>query len=258
MAISAIRTAAQPRDRERHSISQSLALHLLPGAAVALVFGLLAQPAAQLGLPAPLALLLAWPLAGIPIQLGTLLYLGWQRNGRLALDGIVLNLKPMALRSYAWLVPLLLAWSAAASTFLFPLSEKLRGLWFAWWPPALDLAGFAQNLSQYPPAVLWTVVLLSAVTNVVVPVIEEYYFRGYLLPRLPASATWAPLLSVVLFSLYHFWSPWENPARIITLLPLIYAVQATRNLRLSVAVHVLLNSLGTVLLVVLVFGAVRA
>ncbi len=257
MTASATYAAAPSLALERHSLPQTIALHLLPGVAITLVFALLAGPITQAGLPATLALLLTWPAAGVPIELGFLLYLGWRRNGRPSLAGVVLNRQPMPLRHYAWLVPVLLVWSAVVSTMLFPIAEVLRRGLFAWWPEALGLSGFAQSLSQYPPAILWTVVLLSAITNILVPVAEEGYFRGYLLPRIPASRQWAPLVNAMLFSLYHFWLPWDFLGRVVTLLPVVYAVQWKRNLHISVLVHVLLNSLGTLGLLALVLGAVR-
>jgi hypothetical protein len=74
--------------------------------------------------------------------------------------------------------------------------------------------------------------------------VEELYFRGYLLPRIPASRTWAPLVNVILFSLYHFFTPWQNALRIVALVPLVYAVSWKRNIYLSIFTHCLLNTLG--------------
>jgi hypothetical protein len=39
--------------------------------------------------------------------------------------------------------------------------------------------------------------------------VEEYYFRGYLLPRLSRFGSLAPVINVALFSLYHFFTPWQ-------------------------------------------------
>jgi membrane protease YdiL (CAAX protease family) len=92
------------------------------------------------------------------------------------------------------------------------------------------------------------------VLNIATPITEELYFRGFLLPRMARWGIWAPLISVALFSLYHFWLPWENPTRIIALLPLVYAVQWKRNIYLSIAVHSLLNTIGSIGLLMLVLN----
>ena len=35
---------------------------------------------------------------------------------------------------------------------------------------------------------------------------------------------WAPFINAILFSLYHFFTPWQNLTRIVALLPYIYVV----------------------------------
>lgn len=61
-----------------------------------------------------------------------------------------------------------------------------------------------------------------------------------------------PIVNVVLFSLYHFFSPWQNLTRIIALLPVVYAVAWKRNIYLSILTHIGLNTIGTILSIALV------
>jgi membrane protease YdiL (CAAX protease family) len=238
----------------QHPWSQILWLHLLPGLLILVVFTAIAAVMARFNLPASLALLITWLVAGIPIELGILLYQGWQQNGLLSLQGIVLYREPLPFRQYLWLVPVLLVWTAIISTLFVPLAEALRQTLFWWWPDWLLVSNFVQKMDQYPASVLWAIVVLSFVLNIAIPVMEEIYFRGFLLPRMIHWNQWAPLISVVLFSLYHFWLPWENPTRIITLLPVVYAVQWKRNIYLSIMVHGLLNTIGSIGLLVFVLN----
>ena len=67
------------------------------------------------------------------------------------------------------------------------------------------------------------------VNGLAAPVVEELYFRGYLLPRIPLSRGWAPLLNAALFSLYHLFSPWQNLARTAAVVPIAYAVSWKRS-----------------------------
>ncbi len=71
--------------------------------------------------------------------------------------------------------------------------------------------------------------------------VEELYFRGYLLPRIPASQKWAPLINVVLFSLYQFFPPWQSITRILDLLPVVYVTSRKRSVYVSIFTHCLLN-----------------
>jgi membrane protease YdiL (CAAX protease family) len=256
MDIAISQTAAQSSPR-RFSLMWTLVLHLAPGIAITLAFVMLAWLTVPLGWPPSLALLLTWLIAGMPLLIGILFYQGRQLNGTLSLRGVLLYRQPLPWRQYAWLVPALLVWTALASTLLFSLGESLRLSLFTGWPDWLNLSTLAQNPTQYSSSILWTIVALSAVLNIVVPITEEFYFRSFLLPRLPVSPRWAPLLSTVLFSLYHFWLPWDIIGRIITLLPIVYAVQWKRNVYLSILVHCLLNLIGTIGLAAIVMGGGR-
>jgi membrane protease YdiL (CAAX protease family) len=239
---------------QQHSLAQSLSFHLIPGVLITLTFIGIAAVANRLELPASLALLTTWLVVGLPIELGILLYQGWRINGRPSLTNIVLYREPVPMRQYLWLVPILLIWTAATSTVLIPVVEALRQILFPWWPDWLLLSNFVENMGRYPHIVLWVMVILSFVLNITIPSVEELYFRGYLLPRMARWRKWAPLISVVLFSLYHFWLPWENPTRIIALLPLVYLVQLKRNIYVGIAVHCLLNTVGSLGLLVLVLA----
>jgi hypothetical protein len=56
----------------------------------------------------------------------------------------------------------------------------------------------------------------------------------------------------MLFSLYHFWSPWQFLSRVAGVAPFVYGVWWKRNVYLGMAVHMSLNALGTATITVLV------
>lgn len=239
---------------ERLSLPQALLLHLLPGALITVGFVAIASFVVPRGAPASLALLITWLVVGIPLLLGYMLFQGRKRNGRFALDGIVRYRESLRVRDYLWLVAALLVWTAVVSTLLIPVGEAIRQALFPGWPEWLQPSGFVQHLKEYSEPVLWATVLLSFLLNIAVPIVEEMYFRGYLLPRLAHWGSWAPLANVLLFSLYHFWLPWDNVSRVIALLPLVYVVAWKRNIYISILVHVLLNTLGSIGLLTLVLS----
>jgi membrane protease YdiL (CAAX protease family) len=236
---------------KRLSLTQTLFLHLVPGVTITLAFVALAWLTAPLGWPPSLALLFTWLIVGIPVLIGLLFYQSRQLNSTRALNELLLYRQPLPWQQYAWLVPVLLVWSGCF-TLLFPLGETIRVNIFGAWPEWLNLSTLAQNPTQYSPSILWTIVALSAILNIAVPITEELYFRSFLLPRLPASPRWAPIWSTVLFSLYHLWSPWDVIGRIIALLPVVFVVQWKRNVYVSILVHCLLNLIGTIGLAVVI------
>jgi membrane protease YdiL (CAAX protease family) len=99
-----------------------------------------------------------------------------------------------------------------------------------------------------------TLVLFVALNVFAGPMVEELYFRGYLLPRMSRFGRAAPLLNAVLFSLYHFWAPWQFLSRVAGVTPFAYGVWWKRNVYLGMTIHVLLNGIGTATVVALILG----
>lgn len=85
--------------------------------------------------------------------------------------------------------------------------------------------------------------LIDGIAN---PIVEEMYFRGYLLPRISRLGLWAPLLNAMLFSLAHYWQPASIPQIFLLVLPLYYLVWWKRNIYISIAVHCTANLIGVI------------
>lgn len=236
------------------SLGRAVVLHLTPGILITLAYFGIGSLFARRGLPQPLALLTTMLLVTLPLEVGFLLYQGWKLNGRLSLEGVIRFREPISPRIlFGWGFGLL-AWAAVASTLMAPADEALRRSLFVWWPVSLNPSDFIRQMDLYNSLVLWAVAIGSLVLNVIVPVVEELYFRGYLLPRMVQWGWLAPFFSLLLFSLYHFWIPWQNPSRLVALLPVILVVFQRRNVKLSILVHVLLNSLGSLGLLAMVMA----
>ena len=86
------------------------------------------------------------------------------------------------------------------------------------------------------------------------PIVEELYFRGHLLPRISRLGRWAPLLNVLLFSLYHFWTSLMFFSRVVLLVPMVHGVWWKRNIYLGMIAHCLLNLIGTLVLFAQLLG----
>ena len=236
----------------QHTLGETIAYHLLPGL---VIFGtyLLATPfLRRLGLPSVMALWLICLLVLTPLELGILYWQGKKLNGVFSLKGIVLNRKKMPVVQFAlWTI---VALTAAVLCFLMlgKLDGVLQNL-FVWLPDwfffnSEDLSVYSHSL-QF---VNWLGIFL--ITGIVGPYVEELYFRGFLLPRLAWMKQWAPLVEAFLFALYHFWSPWQLVTRFLAVLPLAYIVNWKRNLRIGVAAHWLLNTVGSLELLLAVFS----
>ena len=228
-------------------------LHLVPGALATALFVLIAQPIESAGFPPLLAFLIAVLVVIVPLELWIVLRgRPWDaaRGGRLA---SVPYRDPLPARDWAILLPALTVVAVVGFGVVALLEPPIRDALFGWLPSwFVDLVPIDSATDYSTNAWIVTLAAYAAVNVVIGPVVEELYFRGYLLPRMSQLGRWAPLVNVILFSLYHFWTPWGFLSRIAGVTPFAYAVWWKRNVYLGMAVHVLLNGIGTFTLIALV------
>jgi membrane protease YdiL (CAAX protease family) len=226
---------------EQHSLGKSVLLHLLPGLLIGLCYFALLPLFHQWGYPSMMALITALLLILVPFELGYLLYQGKQKNGRFSLEGIVLYRTPIPVRQYFIWVPVVFLIMGAIFTLMKPVDGFLQNKLFAWMP--MLEGGLEGGFSK--GALIVTYGMLLVVGAVVGPIVEEFYFRGYLLPRMKYAGRWAPILHTFLFALYHVWTPWMFVTRTIAMLPIVFAVQR-RNLNTGIFAHIIINLVDVV------------
>jgi membrane protease YdiL (CAAX protease family) len=237
----------------KHSLFESLLFHLLPGILIGAVYYLIVPAIQSAGYPSVMALILIAIFVLVPIELGILLWQGKGRNGKLSLKGIVLYRGKLAWHQYLlWIVVIFIS-SGLIMTVLNPVSAFIEG-WFKWIPENLRLGmGLSDTFSR--SKLIQTYALHFIFIVIVAPLIEELYFRGFLLPRMPEKLGWSgPLVHSVLFALYHTWSPWMFLARTLALLPLIYVVRWKKNIFLGIGAHWLINSIDFVMGVIFILA----
>jgi uncharacterized protein len=230
----------------QHPLSLSILLHLFPGAALTLFIVLAAPTVVALGFPPAFALFAGIGLVIVPIELGYLFLHAKRTTGTWSLETTV---------GYRRRLPRtqLVRWTAGLTVWFMlflGLSTAVLDPWlaetfFAWMPDSI--LQFSRVGEAGEPVAIWALVILVAVAfvfnGVVGPVVEELYFRGHLLPRLERFGRAAPVLNTVLFLLYHFWTPWQVPARVVGLLPMTWLTWRERSIQLSIATHVTINLL---------------
>lgn len=138
-----------------------------------------------------------------------------------------------------------LVWAVLIFGLGSKLDEKIYNKFFKKWPGHLNLIDHIENDTKYTSRVFvyaWTLSLLA--NSLAAPIVEELYFRGYLLSITSGSVVVVVILNSFLFASYHVWSPWQIPTRTIAMLPMIYAVILTGNIYISIIVHLLLNLVG--------------
>ena len=62
-----------------------------------------------------------------------------------------------------------------------------------------------------------------------------------------AWGKYAFVVNALFFSIYHFWQPYIYLTLVLSLLPMTYLVWKTKDLRLSILTHSLMNLIGALL-----------
>jgi membrane protease YdiL (CAAX protease family) len=211
--------------------------------------------AEAVGFPPIAALLAAIALVLVPVELGIMVWAS-RREG-VGFGGLIAYRRPLPLRRAAWLVPALILLAFLGFGLHQAIEPVLIQSWFAWLPDWYVSPIQLDRIGDHS-ATAWALTLAAylILNGLIGPIMEELYFRGYLLPRMDRLGRWAPLVNVTLFSLYHFWSPWQVMARVLAIGPTVYAVRWTRNVYLGMVVHCTLNTIGVLLVAGLIVGRI--
>lgn len=121
-------------------------------------------------------------------------------------------------------------------------------------PTGFDWTNY-EYIKSFSKMTLVVTCIYYGVFNVIVgPVTEELFFRGYLTSHYEKQGWLTPILIAVLFSLYHFWLPFNNVFRILVFTPVMYVAYRKKNFTISILFHCICNLLSTVSFIWAVFG----
>ena len=194
----------------QHPLWLSTLLHLLPGAALSAFVVTLHS----WGVDPLFALLLGIGLVITPLELGYLAVYAKRTTGswspinavNYATRFTARQLLRLAILPALWML-VLVAISRGA------VDEKLADSLFGWMPSAItDMATPDNDASMSGGTATALVIAFFVFNGLLGPITEELYFRGHLLPRIDRYGRVAPVLETLMFTLYHFHSPWRYPA----------------------------------------------
>jgi len=224
---------------------QTLAMNFGPAAIAFAAVLALAPLMARLGLPRFFSFTIAEALVLTPIELGLLLRAAHRATGRWslrALPSVIAYRRPLT-RRMILLVPVLFGLALAIYAAYTPVGNALGGALTGIYPHWL-IAGNNAPAGFSKVVLVSTLLATLAVDGVINPTVEELYFRGYLLPRLPVAGWSAIPVSAALFSMQHYWQPWNWLVIFGLQLGLTTLVVRLRCVRLGIVMHILTNSLG--------------
>jgi membrane protease YdiL (CAAX protease family) len=237
--------AFEGKEQNKFSGPVLIAFHLVPGLIFAGFFFVLSRMFIRWGLTGYLALLTTIPLCLVPVEIGVMLLWSARFTGTRSLSEAIRYRRKGTVVEYV-VLPLLLflCWSVL-SIAVNPISLYLETHLSVWLPPWATQESLINGLVSSPPTqrsiTLGLAVLLS---GFVAPVVEELYFRGFLLPRMEHWGWAAPVVNSLLFAAYHFYFPGNVPGIFVAFVPISYVVMVKKNWRIGVIVHSLSNLWG--------------
>ena len=238
----------------QHSFLKSALLHILPGLLTTVGFILFKPLLESSGYPPLLAFLLAVLVVDLPVLLGIMLYEGRVVSGRISLAEVILYRETVPRRTFglvfigAFVVVFLLI------TLVTPVTDFLTGAVFSGLPDWFFLEEQTQY-EAYPRGILIAVFSFQLIlTGVLLPWVEELYFRGYLLPRISRFGAAAPLIGGLLFGLYHGWQLYGFATVFLLGAALGYVTWWQRDLRLSIGLHVFANAFARLMFLMAAIG----
>ena len=229
----------------QHSISKSVFLHLFPGVVFTAILFFTCSFITDGSIPRALifyalALLILLPMFIIIIKINE----RGKGPGKHFYDYIG-YLEKLSVWKTVGIVFLASVWAVVIFVLGRPLNLFFQTHLFSWMGTEFNISDYLihpQNYSKSIRITTWVVGLFS--TSLIVPIFEEIYFRGYLLPRIDRYKIVAPILGTILFCLYHFFTPWMFLVRVIASMPMILLVWKYKNIHIGIVCHVLLNLLG--------------
>lgn len=193
-----------------------------------------------------------------PLEIISLLRENKKENGNAGIECALLYHQKLHKGKSLFIVVVLFCIAGIASKFIGAWENSLVMPYVVQYvPDYFNAQNFINQLELYPKSIIFITTILFLIANsLVLPISEELYFNGYMLPRLQRFKGFAPVIVTVVFSLYHFWSPWENIRRIIGVLPYVYIVWKKENLYIGIMVHCLCNLVSSMEILIIVLRAI--
>lgn len=181
----------------------------------------------------------------VPMELGVILSASKKEYGIYSLKSAFLEQEKIAIWKVLIIAFLFFGIAGLLSAFIAPIenqifaevrSSVLRSL-----PIGFDWTNYEYMKSFSKPILIFTCIYYGIFNVFVGPITEELFFRGYLTSHYKIQNSFTPILIAILFSLYHFWMPFNNVFRILAFAPVAYVAYKKKNLYIAMCFHCLCN-----------------
>lgn len=233
-------------------------LQVAPGLVSLPAYALLAWLLAGRGLPNLFALTLTILLVEVPVSWAIMRHCVRAEAGSFSFRAAFPWFEPVPWWQYLVIgVPLVLF-----SVFMIgglgprvepPVVDTLFGWLPEWFVIRADRSAFA-TMTRPMLLALWVLMLVGMV--IAGGITQEFYSRGFLLPRTEKLGGWAPLWNAWWFAVLHTVSPWSWPVFFLMVLPWAYVVWWRRSVKIGLFIHVGMLMLQWLGMTLVLFGVV--
>ncbi len=230
----------------QQKLGWSILYHLFPGGCILLFYWIISPWLLKQGFPSSFAVLVGFLLVGIPLQVFILFREGYSVNGKISLTHIIFYTKKIPIWKHGLFILIFIVYAIIITSILSPINSYLLENCFSWLPE-----WFRNNTEllkpNSSPIIITYYVALFVIDGLLNPIIEEIYFRGFLMPRISRFGLLSPMISAALFSLAHYWQPWNILQIFILVWPIYFLVLKNKSIYISIVLHCTANLIGAFL-----------
>ncbi len=194
----------------------------------------------------------------VPIELGMIFSASKKEYGTASLKSAFADYEKIAVWKVLIISSVFFGIAGLLSAFIAPVENQffaeIRSNVLHNLPTGFDWTNYGYIKSFPRPVLVLTCIYYAGFNVFVGPITEELFFRGYLTSHYNKQNSFTPILIAVLFSLYHFWLPFNNIFRILVFAPVAYVAYKKKNLYISVCFHCLCNLFSVVSFALAVLG----
>lgn len=194
----------------------------------------------------------------VPMELGIILKASKDEYGRYSLQSAFAGQEKGSMWKALITALALFGIAGLLSAFIAPIESRvfagIRSEMLDRLPRGFDWTDYADLKAFSKPLLMITCVYYGIFNVLIGPITEELFFRGYLTSHYEKQTPFTPAMITVLFSLYHFWLPFNNAFRILAFAPATYAAYKKKNVYISICFHCLCNLFSTVSFILVILA----
>lgn len=181
----------------------------------------------------------------VPMELGVILSASKKETGTFSLKSAFVGQEKLAVWKILLIAFVFFGVAGLLSAIAAPIENQIfaemRDAVLHNLPIGFDWQNYEYLKSFSKPVLIITCVYYAIFNVLIGPITEELFFRGYLTSHYEKQSPFTPILIAILFSLYHFWLPFNNVFRILAFAPVAYVSYKKKNIYISMCFHCFCN-----------------